>query len=99
MPELPDIEAYREGLNVKCVGRPLEQLRLMTPFLLRSVTPPIKEFDGQMLTGVTRSGKRLVFEFPEERFLVLHLMIAGRFHPPGLSTSPVSMSTIQKAPL
>ncbi len=78
MPELPDIEAYREGLTVKCVGRPLEQLRLMTPFLLRSVEPPIKEFDGSELTGVSRLGKRLVFEFPGERFLVLHLMIAGR---------------------
>jgi len=78
MPELPDIEAYREGLSVKCVGRPLEELRLMTPFLLRSVTPPIREFEGQVLTGVQRLGKRLVFEFPRERFLILHLMIAGR---------------------
>ena len=78
MPELPDIEAYREGLTLKCVGRPLEQLRLMTPFLLRSVEPPIKEFDGLILTDVKRLGKRLLFEFPEERFLVLHLMIAGR---------------------
>jgi formamidopyrimidine-DNA glycosylase len=78
MPELPDIEAYREGLALKCVGRPLEQLRLMTPFLLRSVEPPLKEFDGATLAGVSRLGKRLVFEFPGERFLVLHLMIAGR---------------------
>jgi formamidopyrimidine-DNA glycosylase len=78
MPELPDIEAYREGLAVRCVGRPLEQLRLMTPFLLRSVEPPIKEFDGLELREVSRLGKRLVFEFPGERFLVLHLMIAGR---------------------
>jgi formamidopyrimidine-DNA glycosylase len=78
MPELPDIEAYREGLTVHCVGRPLEQLRLLTPFLLRSVEPPIKEFDGLLLQGVSRLGKRLVLEFPDERFLVLHLMIAGR---------------------
>jgi formamidopyrimidine-DNA glycosylase len=78
MPELPDIEAYREGLAVRCVGRTLEQLRLMTPFLLRSVEPPIKAFDGLELRDVSRLGKRLVFEFPEERFLVLHLMIAGR---------------------
>jgi formamidopyrimidine-DNA glycosylase len=78
MPELPDIEAYREGLAIKCVGHPLEQLRLMTPFLLRSVEPSIKEFDGLVLQDVSRLGKRLVFEFPGERFLVLHLMIAGR---------------------
>ena len=78
MPELPDIEAYREGLAVNCVGRPLEQLRLLTPFLLRTVEPPIKEFDGLVLQDVSRLGKRLVFEFAGERFLVLHLMIAGR---------------------
>jgi formamidopyrimidine-DNA glycosylase len=78
MPELPDIEAYREGLTIHCVGRSLEQLRLLTPFLLRSVEPPIKEFDGLQLQGVSRLGKRLVFEFTDERFLVLHLMIAGR---------------------
>lgn len=78
MPELPDIEAYREGLTVKCVGRPMEQLRLLTPFLLRTVEPPIKEFDGVTLQGVSRLGKRLVFEFAGDRFLVLHLMIAGR---------------------
>ncbi|MEP6745692.1 MAG: DNA-formamidopyrimidine glycosylase family protein, partial [Gemmatimonadota bacterium] len=51
---------------------------LSTPFLLRSVAPPLAEFVGQELTGVSRIGKRLAFEFPRERFLVLHLMIAGR---------------------
>ena len=78
MPELPDIEAYREALTRVCVGRPLEGIRLSTPFLLRSVAPPLVDFEGQELTGVARLGKRLVFEFPSERFLVLHLMIAGR---------------------
>lgn len=78
MPELPDIEAYREALTRVGVGRPLEKIRLFTPFLLRSVAPPLAEFDGKILTGVSRLGKRLVFEFPDERFLVLHLMIAGR---------------------
>jgi formamidopyrimidine-DNA glycosylase len=78
MPELPDIEAYREALTIHCVGRPLEGIRLMTPFLLRSVEPPLSEFTSLTLEGVSRLGKRLVFEFPGERFLVLHLMIAGR---------------------
>lgn len=78
MPELPDIEAYREALTIHCVGRPLEGLRLSTPFLLRSVTPPLPEFVGQELRSVSRLGKRLVFEFPNDRFLVLHLMITGR---------------------
>jgi formamidopyrimidine-DNA glycosylase len=78
MPELPDIEAYREALTIHCVGWPLVDVRLMTPFLLRSVEPPLSEFSGLVLSGVSRLGKRLVFEFPGERFLVLHLMIAGR---------------------
>ena len=78
MPELPDIEAYREALTVVCVGRPLEGIRLATPFLLRSVEPPLSDFSGLTLLAVSRLGKRLVFEFPGDRFLVLHLMIAGR---------------------
>src|ERR1043165_2111136 len=78
MPELPDIEAYREALTIACVGRPLEGIRLATPFLLRSVEPPLSDFTGLTLTSVSRLGKRLVFSFPGERFLVLHLMIAGR---------------------
>lgn len=78
MPELPDIEAYREALTIACVGRPLEGIRLATPFLLRSVEPPLSDFTGLTLTSVSRLGKRLVFEFPGERYLVLHLMIAGR---------------------
>jgi formamidopyrimidine-DNA glycosylase len=78
MPELPDIEAYREALTIACVGRPLEAIRLATPFLLRSVEPPLSDFTGLTLQSVSRLGKRLVFSFPEERFLVLHLMIAGR---------------------
>ncbi len=78
MPELPDIEAYREALTIACVGRPLEGICLATPFLLRSVEPPLADFTGLTLTSVSRLGKRLVFEFPDERYLVLHLMIAGR---------------------
>ena len=78
MPELPDIEAYREALTIACVGRPLEGIRLSTPFLLRSVEPPLADFIGLTLLDVSRLGKRLVFSFPDERFLVLHLMIAGR---------------------
>ena len=78
MPELPDIEAYREALTIACVGRPLEGIELSTPFLLRSVEPPLSDFSGLTLLKVARLGKRLVFEFPDDRFLVLHLMITGR---------------------
>lgn len=78
MPELPDIEAYRVALIRVAVGHPLEGIRLSTPFLLRSVDPPLSDFTGRTLQSVARLGKRLVFEFPNEHYLVLHLMIAGR---------------------
>src|ERR1041385_8314686 len=88
MPELPDIEAYREALTQVAVGRPLEQLRLFTPFLLRSVEPPLATFEGRTLAGVSRLGKRLVFDFGDEHFLVLHLMIAGRLRWKKKGTKP-----------
>jgi formamidopyrimidine-DNA glycosylase len=88
MPELPDIEAYREALTIHCVGRPLEGIRLGTPFLLRSVAPPLTDFEGRTLLAVSRLGKRLVLEFPDEHYLVLHLMIAGRLRWKRKGTKP-----------
>ncbi|MBL8754517.1 MAG: formamidopyrimidine-DNA glycosylase [Planctomycetes bacterium] len=78
MPELPDVTIYRERIEALLSGQVLEQLRLQSPFLLRSVTPPPSAVHGQPLVAVHRLGKRLVFEFPGLLFLVLHLMIAGR---------------------
>jgi len=78
MPELPDVTVYRERIEALLVGQVLETVRLRSPFLLRSVTPPLETLHGQPLLGVERLGKRLVFVFPRELFLVLHLMIAGR---------------------
>ena len=78
MPELPDVTVYRERLVALFGGQVLESVRLRSPFLLRSVAPPIDALHGQPLVGVERLGKRLVFVFPNELFLVLHLMIAGR---------------------
>jgi len=83
MPELPDVTVYKERLEAMLVGDVLEDLRIRSPFLLRSVMPPPDVIHGQELRAVHRLGKRLVFEFPDERFAVLHLMIAGRlkWHP------------------
>jgi formamidopyrimidine-DNA glycosylase len=83
MPELPDITVYKERLEALVLGDVLHELRLRSPFLLRSVEPKPDCVHGQTLLAVHRMGKRLVFEFPAERFLVLHLMIAGRlkWHP------------------
>ncbi|MEO6594699.1 MAG: DNA-formamidopyrimidine glycosylase family protein [Planctomycetota bacterium] len=78
MPELPDVTVYRERIEALLGGQVLEAVRLRSPFLLRSVEPPLDALHGQELRAVERLGKRLVFVFSDELFLVLHLMIAGR---------------------
>ncbi|MBI5365276.1 MAG: formamidopyrimidine-DNA glycosylase [Planctomycetes bacterium] len=80
MPELPDVVVYVEALEARLKGRTLAGARLASPFLLRSVDPPLAAFAGKRVLGVERLGKRLVFAFEEDLFLVLHLMIAGRLH-------------------
>ena len=78
MPELPDIELYRNCLAPRVVGQRLESFRLASPFLLRTVEPRSDAFVGRHIRGVERLGKRLVLAFDDEHFAVLHLMIAGR---------------------
>jgi formamidopyrimidine-DNA glycosylase len=78
VPELPDIVAYLEALKTRIVGGRLEAVRLGSPFLLRSVDPPLTEARGKRVLGVRRIGKRIVFELEDDLFLVLHLMISGR---------------------
>jgi formamidopyrimidine-DNA glycosylase len=80
VPELPDILAYLSALEPRVVGKQLESVRLGSPFLLRSVEPPLSEAEGRRVTGLRRLGKRIVFELEGDLFLVLHLMIAGRLH-------------------
>jgi formamidopyrimidine-DNA glycosylase len=79
MPELPDVELYVELLRERLVGHLLEAVRLKSPFLLRSVDPPISAAVGKRVVGVRRLGKRVVLELEDELFVVIHLMIAGRF--------------------
>ena len=78
MPELPDVVVYLEALTREIVGRRLERIKLSSPFVLRSVDPPITSLHGQTVRGVRRIGKRIVLEFADDVFLVIHLMIAGR---------------------
>lgn len=78
MPELPDVTVYREALERHVVGQPLERIRLVSLFVLRSVDPPLDAFNGRIVRGVRRIGKRIVLAFDNEMFLVMHLMIAGR---------------------
>ena len=80
MPELPDIAAYIEALEPRILNQPIQDIRLSSPFLLRSVDPPLGEASGKKVTNLRRLGKRIVFGLEDEFFLVIHLMIAGRFH-------------------
>ena len=79
MPEYPDITVYIERLEHFLVGQKLEQVRIATPFLLRTYEPAPAEFVGRTLQGQGRSGKRIIFGFEDDFFMVIHLMIAGRF--------------------
>ena len=78
MPELPDITVYLEHLQSRIVGQPLEKLAIAKPFVLRSFDPPVSEVEGTVVRGVRRMGKRIVLAMDGERFIVIHLMIAGR---------------------
>jgi formamidopyrimidine-DNA glycosylase len=78
MPELPDVVIYLEALTTHVVGRRLERINLLSPFVLRSVDPPLDSLHGRIVRGVRRIGKRIVLTFDEDLFLVIHLMIAGR---------------------
>lgn len=78
MPELPDIELYIHALKPRVLEQPLERLRIASPFLLRSVEPPVTELEGKLVEAIPRLGKRIVFAFEDELFAILHLMIAGR---------------------
>jgi formamidopyrimidine-DNA glycosylase len=78
LPELPDITVYVEALTRAIVGRPIERIQIKSPFLLRTVEPPISAATGRVVQGIRRIGKRIVLDLGEEYFLVIHLMIAGR---------------------
>ncbi len=78
MPELPDVLVYVDALNERLRDRRLERIELVSPFVLRSVSPPLDEFRDAIVREVSRIGKRIVLACAGDRYLVLHLMIAGR---------------------
>jgi formamidopyrimidine-DNA glycosylase len=80
MPELPDITAYISALEPRIVGQPLERVRLASPFLLRTVQPPLANVEGRAVRELRRIGKRIAIGVEGDLWLVLHLMIAGRLH-------------------
>jgi formamidopyrimidine-DNA glycosylase len=79
VPELPDIELYLHALNSRIVGQRLDRIRVASPFLVRSFDPPIDQANGRKVLALRRLGKRLVWALEDDLFLVIHLMIAGRF--------------------
>jgi formamidopyrimidine-DNA glycosylase len=85
MPELPDVTVYIEALEERVLNQAIKKIRLGSPFVLRSFEPPLREAEGKRVLRLRRLGKRIVFELADELFLVVHLMIAGRFlwKPPG----------------
>jgi len=80
VPELPDIVVYIEALESRILGQTLEHIRIASPFLLRSVTPPLASVEGRKVIALQRVGKRIAIGLDGELWLVLHLMIAGRLH-------------------
>ena len=80
MPELPDITAYIAALESRIVGQKLERVRLGSPFLLRTVQPPLSGAEGRTVEKLRRIGKRIAIGLDGDLWLVLHLMIAGRLH-------------------
>ena len=80
MPELPDIVTYLEQLHTRVLNEPIQSIRLLNPFVLRSVTPPLEQAVGRRVLELRRLGKRIVLGLEDDLFLVLHLMIARRLH-------------------
>ncbi len=80
MPELPDITVYIEAIGRRVLGKPVRQVRVKNPFLLRTTTPPLERVRGRRVTGLRRVGKRLGLGLEGDLWLVLHLMLAGRLH-------------------
>jgi formamidopyrimidine-DNA glycosylase len=80
MPELPDIAAYLTALETRIVGQSIQQIRLASPFLLRTAQPPLASVEGRVVRELRRIGKRIAIGVEGHLWLVLHLMIAGRLH-------------------
>lgn len=79
MPELPDIELYRHALAQRILNRPIERIAILNPFVLRTFDPPIEAAEAKCVRDILRLGKRVVLALDDEFYLVIHLMIAGRF--------------------
>jgi formamidopyrimidine-DNA glycosylase len=98
MPELPDITIYLEALERRVVGQTMKQVQIGSPFLLRTAVPPIQSLQGRKVVTLRRLGKRIVFGFEDDLWLVLHLMIAGRLHWRAAQVNPLTRSQGERMP-
>jgi formamidopyrimidine-DNA glycosylase len=104
VPELPDIVVYIEALEKRILGRVLQRIDVISPFLLRTAVPPLSSAEGKRVLRLRRMGKRICIGLEEDLWLVLHLMIAGRLHwregkgrfsrPRGLATFEFDVGTL-----
>jgi formamidopyrimidine-DNA glycosylase len=78
VPELPDVELYLAALGPRVIDRPIERVRVVSPFFVRTFDPPVSALEGRTVNALRRMGKRLVWELDDDLFIVIHLMIAGR---------------------
>jgi formamidopyrimidine-DNA glycosylase len=79
VPELPDVTVYVESISARVAGQALQRIRVASPFVVRTVDPPLAAAAGKRVKEVSRLGKRIVFTLEDGLYLVVHLMIAGRF--------------------
>jgi formamidopyrimidine-DNA glycosylase len=94
MPELPDITLYLDQLTSRILNQPLLRVSIRSPFVLRSVEPPVSAVEGKHVIGLRRLGKRIVFALEDDLFIVIHLMIAGRFRWRAPETKPGGKLTL-----
>jgi formamidopyrimidine-DNA glycosylase len=94
MPELPDITIYLEALEQRVVGQVLTKIRILDVFMLRTAKPPIDSLVGARVIGLRRLGKRILFQFEGDRWLVVHLMVAGRLQWADATAKPYSRNVL-----
>lgn len=94
MPELPDISSYLVALRRQIVGEQLETIHVRSPFLVHTVTPELESLIGETVQDLSRIGKRIVWHFSQDRYLIFHLMIAGRYHWKNPGTRPTGKNDL-----
>ncbi len=94
MPEYPDITIYVEGLGKRVLGQVLERIQILDMFVLRTAVPPVNSLEGRKVERLRRVGKRIAIGFEGGRWLVMHLMIAGRLQWADAGAKPTARNAL-----